>query len=235
MNYIFIQARMNSSRLPGKVLMEICGKPMLQHIIERVQYSKSIDKIIVVTSTNAENDAIQNLCDKLKIDCFRGSEDDVLDRFQKAIKHFNINDNDTVVRVTADCAFVCPDLIDYMLSIHDGDLTVNCCDDNWTGAERTYPNGLDVEIFQAGILTDPHFNEINFFEIEYSPEFLNNKCFKVRNIKHDPDLSKHWWTLDTPEDFEFIKGIYEKLYKPGQIFLMEDILNEIDTRTGKLR
>jgi spore coat polysaccharide biosynthesis protein SpsF len=217
MTYAFIQARMSSSRLPGKVLMQICGKPILQHIIERVQYAKLINKIIVVTSTNIENNAIQVLCDTLKIDCFRGSENDVHDRFQKAIEHFDINDNDSIVRITGDCPLVCPDLIDMIISRHgDNDLTTNCIG-------RTFPDGLDVEVFKAGLLKQPDFHKINFFEKEYGINFLWSG-FKVLAIVQKQDLSNLRWTLDTPDDFEFIKNIYEKLYKPGQIFYMEDIL-----------
>ena len=216
MNYCFIQARMGSSRLPGKVLLPICGKTVLQHIIERVQYSKLIDKIIVVTSINSENAAIIELCDQLKIDSFRGSENDVLDRYKTAIKAFGINYCDNIIRITADCPMICPDIIDAMLNIHLGnDLTTNCI-------KRTYPDGLDVEVFKAGILECSDFDNINFFEKEYNEMDFNG--FKVTNIVQEEDLSDLRWTLDTPKDFEFIKGIYKRLYKPGEIFLMEDIL-----------
>jgi spore coat polysaccharide biosynthesis protein SpsF len=153
----------------------------------------------------------------LKIDCFRGSEDDVRDRFQKAIEHFNINDNDSIVRITGDCPLVCPDLVDMIISHHgNNDLTTNCIG-------RRFPDGLDVEVFKAGILKQPDFHKINFFEKEYDINFLWSG-FKVLGIVQKQDLSSLRWTLNTAPDFEFIKGIYEKLYKPGQIFLMEDIL-----------
>jgi spore coat polysaccharide biosynthesis protein SpsF len=220
MIYCFIQARMGSSRLKGKVLVDICGKPVLEHIIERVQYAKLIDKIIVVTSINVENDAIQNLCDKLKIDCFRGSEDDVLDRFKGAIKAFGIRGNDNIVRTTGDCPLICPDIIDVILNIHKkNNLTTNCI-------KRTFPDGLDVECFKASTLYQPDFDNINFFEKEYDD--MNFTGFKVTNIVQGKDLSKLRWTLDTASDFEFIKSIYEKLYKPGQIFYMEDVLRCLD-------
>ena len=217
MIYAFIQARMNSRRLPGKVLMQICEKTVLEHIIERVKCAKLIDKIIVATSINEENDAIENLCKQLNTLCFRGSEDDVLERFKGAVKTFGIKDNDSIVRITGDCPLVCPDLIDVIISHHDdNDLTTNCI-------RRTFPDGLDIEVFKAGILKRPDFHKINFFEKEYDINFLWSG-FKVLAIVQKQDLSSLRWTLDTESDFEFIKSIYEKLYKSGQIFYTEDIL-----------
>lgn len=216
MVYCFIQCRMNSSRLLGKVMLDICGKPVLQHIIERVQYARLINKIIVVTSTNLENDVIEEMCNKLSVSCFRGSEDDVLERFKGAIKVFGIQDNDNIIRTTADCPLICPDIIDVIINIHkNNDLTTNCI-------KRTFPDGLDVECFKASILKLPNFDKINFFEKEYSD--MDFEGFKVTNLIQEKDLSQLRWTLDTAEDFEFIKSVYEKLYKSGQIFYMEDIL-----------
>jgi spore coat polysaccharide biosynthesis protein SpsF len=213
MNYCFIQARCASTRLPGKVLLPICGKPVLSHIVNRVSAAKTIDKIIVVTSTNPENDAIGSLCNLLQTNCFRGSEDDVKDRYIKAIEHYGIKDNDNIVRITGDCPLICPDIIDSTVSRHKGHLTTNCI-------YRTFPDGLDVEVFRADLLKHPDFDRINFFEKEYTE--MDYTGFSVQNIYCD--LSHLRWTLDTKKDFEFINRVYEKLYKPGQIFLMEDIL-----------
>lgn len=218
MNYAFVQARLGSKRLPGKVLLPICGKPVLQHIIERLEYSKLIDKIAVVTSTNTENNAIELLCNELDTPCFRGSEDDVLDRYKQAIKAFNIQNDDKIIRVTCDCPFCDPVILDYMLEhSKNSDLTTNC-------VERTFPDGLDLEIFNAGLLDNKHFDEINFFEKEYDKSFMGNKNFIIQNIMYHKDLSHLRWTLDTKEDLEFITKVYEKLYKPGKIFLMEEML-----------
>jgi len=213
MTYAFLQARVGSQRLPGKVLLPILGKPVLAHIVDRLRFAKTIDRIVVVTSTNPENDAIESLCKLIQVDCFRGSEDDVKDRYMKAIKHYGIKDNDNVVRITGDCPFCSTDIIDRTVSRHKGDLTTNCI-------VRTFPDGLDVEVFRAGLLKHPEFDRINFFEKEY--EDMDYTGFNVQNIFCD--LSHMRWTLDTQEDFDFISRVYEKLYKPGQIFLMEDVL-----------
>jgi spore coat polysaccharide biosynthesis protein SpsF len=173
----------------------------------------------VATSTNIENNAIESLCNQLNISCFRGSEDDILSRFQGAIKYYNIQDDDLIVRICCDCPLTDPLIIDDIIHFHgDNDLTTNCI-------VRTFPDGLDVECFKAGILKHPNFNEINFFELEYNINFLFNNNFKIFNLFNQKgDLSHLRWTLDTPADFEFIKGIYEKFYHSGKMFLMEDIL-----------
>jgi spore coat polysaccharide biosynthesis protein SpsF len=208
---------MGSQRLPGKVLLPICGKPVLAHIIDRVRFAKTVDKIIVVTSTNPENDVIESLCRQIQINCFRGSEDDVKNRYIKAIEYYNIRNNDSIVRITGDCALVCPDLIDMIISHHgNNDLTTNCIG-------RRFPDGLDVEVFKAGLLKQPDFYKINFFEKEYDIFFLWSG-FKVLAIVQGQDLSSLRWTLDTQQDYEFITQIYKALYKPGKIFLMEDVL-----------
>jgi len=218
MTYAFIQARCGSMRLPNKVLLPICGKPVLQHIAERVRYCKTIDKIIVLTSINAENDAIENLCNQIDIPCFRGSEDDVLDRFKNAIREFNIQDNDTIIRITGDCPLCSPDIIDVIAYVHhDNDLTTNCI-------QRTFPDGLDVECFKASMLFSPVFYKVNPFELEYDIKNFDGTGFRVTNIIQEKNFSELRWTLDTQEDYEFISKIYEALYKPGQIFMMEDIL-----------
>jgi spore coat polysaccharide biosynthesis protein SpsF len=204
---------MNSSRLPGKVLMPIFGKPILKHIIDRLRFAKMINKIIVVTSTNPENNAIENLCNSIKIDCFRGAEDDVLDRYTQAIKAFGIQDSDNIIRITGDCPLIDPQIIDKTILLHKGDLTTNCI-------VRTFPDGLDVEVFRADLLKHPEFDRINFFEKEYTD--MDYTGFNVQNVYCD--LSHLRWTLDTQQDYEFIAKIYKSLYKPGEIFSMEDIL-----------
>jgi spore coat polysaccharide biosynthesis protein SpsF len=203
--------------LPGKVLLPICGKPVLQHIVERIRFAKLIDKIIVVTSMNPENDAIESLCRQIQTKCFRGSEDDVKNRYIKAIEYYGIRNDDSIVRITGDCPLVCPDVIDMIISHHeDNDLTTNCIG-------RRFPDGLDVEVFKAGLLKQPDFHKINFFEKEYDIFFLWSG-FKVLAIVQKQDLSGLRWTLDTQRDYEFITKVYEALYKPGQIFYMEDVL-----------
>jgi spore coat polysaccharide biosynthesis protein SpsF len=218
MIYCFIQARYNSQRLPGKVLLPLCGKPVLKHIVERLKFSKKIDKIIVVTSINPENDAIESLCRQMQVDCFRGSEDDVLDRFKGTIKVFDIQDNDSIIRITGDCPLISPGIIDVIASVHrDNDLTTNCI-------QRTFPDGLDVECFKTSMLFSPMFRKVNPFELEYDIKNFDGTGFRVTNIIQERDMSKLRWTLDTQGDYEFITKVYEALYKPGQIFLMEDIL-----------
>ncbi len=140
MNLAIIQARMGSKRLPGKVLMNIGQKPMLQRVIERVKRAKLIDKVIVATSNKGKDDQIKKFCSKLNTECFRGSEEDVLARFYEAAK---AQKADVVVRITADCPFVDPEIIDQIIEIHlknKNDYTAN-------NTESSYPRGTDVEVF----------------------------------------------------------------------------------------
>lgn len=222
MNYAIIQARMNSSRLPGKVLMDLCGRPVLAHIINRVQAADSIDKIIVATSTNPENNAIEKLSMQLDVSCFRGSEDDVLARFKGAIKEYGIQDDDNVVRICCDCPLVDPSIIDAMLDYH---INYNCGNEFTSNCiERTFPDGLDVEIFRASVFNSPDFHRFNPFEIDYDLRSFDDTKFKVFSIRQENNLSHLRWTLDTQADYEHIKKIYEALYQEGEIFYMEDVL-----------
>ena len=108
-----VQARMGSTRLPGKALMEICDKPLLWHIVRRVSYSKYISKIVIATSTNTKDDKIEKLANEYELNLFRGSEDDCLDRYYQTAKRYNA---DVVVRITADCPLICPEVIDKVIS-----------------------------------------------------------------------------------------------------------------------
>lgn len=222
MVYCFIQARMGSSRLPGKVMMDICGKPVLQHIVERLQFSKKINKIIVLTSINPENKVILKLCKSLKISCFLGSEDNVLDRFYKAAKYYKLNNGDRIIRITADCPLTDPAVIDALITKFQQSL----CDFGTNCLNRTFPDGLDVEIFRYPALKKSWEKSLNPYEHEHPDEYIlrHQDDFEIFSMTYETDLSVHRWTLDTLEDFEFIKRIYEKLYKPGQIFYMEDVL-----------
>jgi spore coat polysaccharide biosynthesis protein SpsF len=213
---------MGSSRLPGKVMMDICGKPVLQHIVERLQFSKKINKIIVLTSINPENKVILKLCKSLKISCFLGSEDNVLDRFYKAAKYYKLNNGDRIIRITADCPLTDPAVIDALITKFQQSL----CDFGTNCLNRTFPDGLDVEIFRYPALKKSWEKSLNPYEHEHPDEYIlrHQDDFEIFSMTYETDLSVHRWTLDTLEDFEFIKRIYEKLYQPGQIFYMEDVL-----------
>ena len=219
-----IQARLGSTRLPGKVLKKILGKTVLEHIVERLHYAEKIDQIIIATSILRENDPIEELARKKEIPCFRGSEDDVLNRFYQAALQYK---GDIVVRITGDCPLVDPfvvdKIIDYHLS-HGGDYTSNTI-------KRTFPRGIVAEVFTFDVLKrlcqmelDPAYREHVTQYIIHNPENFKINSFTQEEIPFDTNWR---WVLDTQEDFEFIQNIFSQLYRKGHLFRIEDIFNLI--------
>lgn len=215
-----IQARMGSTRLPGKTLIEICGKPLLQHIIERVQYCEFIDKIVVATTEKKEDCLIVELCEELGIKCYRGSENDVLDRFYQCAKIFEA---DIIVRITADDPFKDPEVIDKaikeLISDEGFDYVSNTM-------KPTFPEGIDIEVFTFKALEKAWKAAVRISEREHVTPYIwsNPDIFRVRNFENGVNLSNLRWTLDTPEDLEFARKVYERLYIDNRVFLMKDIL-----------
>ena len=217
---VILQARFSSSRLPGKVLKKIVNKPMLALQIERITKAKLVDKIIVATSKEQSDDAIEQLCEELNITCFRGKLNDVLDRYYQAVKQFP---SDVIVRLTGDCPLIEPKIIDYVIALHlkqNADYTSNC-------ATPCLPDGLDVEVFTNKALEQSWQQAIKPSEREHVTQYIRNhsELFSLADYQYSPDLSMHRWTVDEPEDFEFATKIYQNLYKNNVNFTMEDILN----------
>lgn len=212
-----IQARMSSSRLPGKVLQDIAGQPMLWRVIRRAQQAGSVDLVAVITSIREDDDAIEGLCKGNGIPCFRGSLDDVLDRYYQAASHFQA---DAVVRLTADCPLLDPKIIDKVVqTFHQGgfDYVSNAL-------ECTYPDGLDTEIFRVETLARAWKEARLKSEREHVTAYIykHPELFRLGSVKHDEDLSFLRWTVDTSRDLEFVRTIYNS-FKDGE-FGMEDIL-----------
>lgn len=233
MIYTMIQARMGSSRLPGKVMKKVVGKPLLEHIINRLSFCNNVDKIIVITSEEVENEPIEQLCEKLNVDCFVGDEKDVLDRYYKAAKKFNLNDEDSIVRITADCPLIDPKIVDDVIKKHlEGsyDYTTNTL-------IRTFPDGLDCEVFTLSVLKEMWNNAKLKSEREHVTLYIKNnpENYDLGNIEQDVDWSNLRWTVDEKEDFILIKNIYECLYDEEGIFLMDDILQLFENNPDFLK
>ncbi len=214
-----IQARMSSSRLPGKVMADIMGKPLLWHMARRVARARSIDMVAVATSIDGEDDAIATLCKQERIPCFRGSLDDVLDRFYKAALHYEAN---ICVRLTADCPLIDPEVADRVISAFKaGDL-----DYMSNAIEPTFPDGLDTEVFRMGALTAAWSEATIKSEREHVTPFIRNhpERFRVANFKNSRDLSAMRWTVDEEPDLAFVRKVYEALYPGNPSFSMDDIL-----------
>lgn len=214
-----IQARMNSSRLPGKILKDLAGKTVLARVVERVGAARLVNEVVIATTISKEDDAVEKFCNTLKIKFFRGSEEDVLDRFYKASKMFQA---DYVLRITADCPLIDPAVIDKVVAAH----FANNVDYTSNTLKETYPDGEDAEIFSFTVL-EKVWNEAKLFsEREHVTPYIrkHSEIFTLFNVECDKDLSEKRWTLDTQEDFYFIKKVYDALNKENYFFTMEEIL-----------
>lgn len=203
-----IQARQGSSRLPNKATVDICGKPALQRVIERVKSSKKLDYVIVATTTNERDDVIEEMCMEEGCNCFRGSEEDVLDRVLNAAREFDI---DVIIEITADCPLIDYNHINTLVDMHlnsDCDMTTNIL-------TRQFPRGFDVRVFNREALERVNNDCDNDVDRGHVSTFmyLNPKGklnYKVQNYdapceEFRPDLDI---TLDTPEDLELIRWIH---------------------------
>ncbi len=220
-----LQARVSSSRLPEKVLKPIMGKPMLVQQVERVSRSELIDKLVVATSNQASDDPIEQLCEEHGLAVYRGSLDDVLDRYYQAVKNYQPLH---VVRLTGDCPVADPGVIDQVIAQHLGqqnDYTANIL-------EPTYPDGLDVEVMTFAALEKAWQNADLPSEREHVTPYIRNRSdsFRLANVGNDQDISHHRWTVDEPEDFELIVRIYKELLPKNRDFRMSDILDLIASK-----
>jgi spore coat polysaccharide biosynthesis protein SpsF len=219
-----IQARMQASRLPGKVLLDIAGQPMLTNVIERTSRAKSVNQVIVATTTDASDDPVEALCQMQGVFCYRGSMYDVLDRYYQASRACN---TDVIVRITADCPIIDPSVIDKTVYTFLGttnaisnslfslpyDFVANRLPPPW---KRTYPIGLDTEVCSSEGLalawTEarlPHQRE------HVMPFFYEQpERFRILLVNHDLDYGSLRWTVDTPEDLELVRQIFG--YFPGR-------------------
>ena len=225
-----VQARMGSTRLPGKVLADLCGAPLLQRQLERVRRATSLDRVVVATSTDETDLPIAELCESLDVPCFRGDLNNVLARFLGAINEF---DPEVVVRITADCPLISPSVIDSIVhSFFESD-----CDYLSNTLDPTFPDGVDVEVVRVRALralarldTDIHEREHVTLGIYRRPE-----QFVVRNFTGDPDLSNLRWTVDSPEDLEFVRWVYTKLFYTNPKFDLAEILELLGENIDKSR
>lgn len=220
---IYVQARMGSTRLPGKVMLKVLDKPLLEYLVERLKQVKAADEVVILTSTDAADDVIANYCKDHNISFFRGSNANVLDRYYQAAQ---ASKPEAIVRITADCPLIDPDVVDEVIKFfkdHSYDYVSN-------GLERTYPRGLDTEIFSYKVLEQAWKHAKKDEEKEHVTPYIyrHPELFLVKNLSLQPRADHHRWTVDTPEDFELIKRILENLY-PGQPqFRMADVLRLLE-------
>jgi len=215
-----LQARLSSSRLPGKVLMPILGMPMLLRQIERVSRSKHIDKLCVVTTTDASDNPLVEQCEKHDILYYRGSMDDVLDRYYQATEIYGA---EHIVRLTGDCPLADPEVIDDVIRYYmDGgyDFVSNCI-------RPTFPDGLDVAVFNRTVLEESWREAVLPSHREHVTLYARQTegRYRVGSYEGLHDLSHMRWTVDEKDDYDFVVWVYEELYPENPRFESEDVIS----------
>lgn len=214
-----IQARMGSTRLPGKVLQDIRGKTMLARVLERAGQASTLDTIVVATTTDPADEAVVEECGRVGITSFRGSPQDVLDRYYRAAK---VHRAEVVVRITSDCPLLDPEIVDRVVErLRKGgrDYVSNT-------VERSFPLGLDVEAFKFPALQKAAEEAKKDYERAHVTPYIwqHPDQFRIAQVKARGDFSRHRWTVDTAEDLEFVREVYERLTDTER-FRWRDVLD----------
>ncbi|MDP3634937.1 glycosyltransferase family protein [Phenylobacterium sp.] len=215
-----IQARMSSTRLPGKVLADVAGMPMLGRQVERLRRSRRMDELVLATSDQASDDAVADYAARLDLTVVRGDLDDVLGRFGRALDAFP--EAATVVRMTADCPLTDWRVLDAVIAHHAAtraDYASN------TPEVRTYPHGLDIEVMTAAALRTALFEATDPYDREHVTPFLyrNPRRFRIESLSQSPSLAHLRWTVDHPQDLDFVRHVYGTLHAANPDFGMAEI------------
>jgi spore coat polysaccharide biosynthesis protein SpsF len=213
-----IQARMGSSRLPGKVLADIGGRSMLESVVRRAARAKRLDAVVVATTTDGRDDPVVRECERLGVPTFRGSENDVLDRYYGAARAFEAS---TVVRITSDCPLIDPQLVDRVIA----ELASQQADYASNTLLLSYPRGLDAEAFTMAALTTAWETATESYERVHVTPFLyrHPERFKLVNVACAEDVSSLRWTVDTPADLELVRTLFDRARHHGEP-TWEDVL-----------
>ncbi|AEE96752.1 cytidylyltransferase domain-containing protein [Mahella australiensis] len=227
-----IQARMGSERLPGKVMMDICGKPVIAHVIERLKKCKHLDGIVLATSAKEDDRILLDVAQQYDIDACAGSENDVLSRYVQASQRFH---GDIIVRVTGDCPLIDPYIVDQLIT----EFKQCNCDYMRLDVPDTYPRGLDAEIFTFEALKRANeraggngkYREHVTLIMYRQPQYFSICCKKA-----PPHLTRpqYRFCVDTMEDFKLVVSIFENIYKPDSFIRAADIVNFLDKNPSLL-
>lgn len=215
-----IQARMSSERLPGKVLLDLAGRTVLERVYDRASLIAGVDEVIVATSSASSDDVLAVFCESRGIGLFRGSLDDVLDRYVQAGRALRA---DVVIRITADCPFLDPVVSATVLERFLGNPR---CDYATNGSPPSYPDGLDTEVVRHGVLEEvwrevtegPYREHVTLFVSQHPERFV------VERVSCHTDLSCNRWTLDEPEDYDMLSKVARELRIRGQSGHLDEIL-----------
>lgn len=217
-----LQARIGSSRFPGKVLANILGQPIMVRQIERIARARLIDRLVIATTGRSEDDAIAHLAGQLRIDCYRGSVDDVLDRYYQCAKRY---DADHIIRLKADCAFVDPQVIDDLIRMHLRE--ANSYSSNTQ--PKSFPQGLEVEAMTRKTLTWVWENATQAAEREDVTSYIekNPDLLRIGNLQSQIDRSNLRWDIIERSDLSFTREIFAELYPENPAFTSQDVLDYV--------
>ena len=214
-----IQARTGSTRFPGKVFAKLAGKPQIWHVVERLRHCRSLGNIVLAIPLSPLNDELASWGAENKVEVFRGSEDDVLSRYYHAAKKAEAS---VVVRITADDPFKDPALIDDVVQL----LQSRNLSFAYNNHPPSFPEGLDTEVFTFAALEQAYRDSEDPFEREHVTQYFyrHPEMFPQLNLSNAENLSHLRWTVDTPADYDMACRVYNELYRPGEVFDMNDIL-----------
>lgn len=217
-----IQARMSSSRLPGKVLKKLAGIPVLEHVHSRVSHAKLIHNVVVATSTDPSDDQIEEFCAKKEINCFRGDLKDVLSRYYHCAVQYKATH---VMRITADCPLVDPVIIDSVI------LSGVAGNYDCFGINGSFPNGLDCTLLSMSAISNAYKNASLPSQREHVWPYIgdNPNLFKLGHLEMFDSFNDERWTLDEEEDYELLNVIFRKLYRDKKIISTLDVLELMES------
>ena len=219
-NLCIIQARVGSTRLPGKVLKMVGEQTLLEREVDRVNLAKKIDKIVIATTINKEDDEIEILCQKIGLDCYRGSAEDVLERYYQCARQYSEYEN--IIRITGDCPLIDPIVIDQVIDF----FTKNNFDYASNVNPVTFPDGLDIEVFKKDVLSRTNKEAEIFSDREHVTQYMRKDSKnKIGNFFNTKDYSNYRLTVDELEDLEVVKFII-KNSQPNASYL--DYVNLLD-------
>lgn len=211
-----VQTRMGSTRLPGKVMKDLGGEPMLARVISRLRRARRLTHLVIATTTEPADDVIVEFCGSKSVAVFRGSELDVLDRYYRAATEYRA---DVVVRITSDCPLIDPTIVDRVIEVfHDAsaDYVSNTM-------VRSYPRGLDTEVFRASALERAwRTATLSYERVHVTPYIYQHpQLFKCESVVNDIDLSSGRWTVDTPDDLALARAVYAHFYQRDDFSWLE--------------
>jgi spore coat polysaccharide biosynthesis protein SpsF len=233
--FVFLQARMGSSRLPGKVMLPICGKSVLEHDIERIKKSKKIDDLIICTTNNKKDDCIEDFCKLNNIKYYRGSENNVLERYYQASLLYK---PDIIVRITSDCPLIDPNIIDDMILNY-----INIQNESEYYAPKyadptkghNFPDGFNPEIFSFKILEDAYYNASSDYDKEHVGPYMKRQYGKkeyeipLNKIYENLNFKNLHLSLDTQTDYKLLTIIFNNLYTNNINFTIYDVLDFLNS------